>query len=369
MSVRAGQEYISSFTLKATQQTMNVVCTLLRFDITELWKKEDGRYICVYIHVEDIVRRMNPNIIAADSFYPNDSREHVLSPRLCDLAKASPNRYHWKVADPNSAAESRSGKPCLYPEQSSDIYPYQTEMAYRVDCGVADVDIFIVGFSFSSIICNSSRLNFLAVVSSAVYLAAFDLDDDNEVPATSPSAVAIRSSSVAVNAARRRELDEEASLHVVSPAYSDARAFEEVDHSRKFIYPISDIPLLRPVPVVSFYDIKGIRHIADGSHSNVFAGTLGRDKVAVKMIKEESIADPVAKHEYDMELDILSRINHPNIVRLIGQGTIPRRFLVLEYLGAGSLSSILEKNEMKSKFHFYILFNYLSALRTINLYC
>ena len=33
---------------------------------------------------------------------------------------------------------------------------------------------------------------------------------------------------------------------------------------------------------------------------------------------------------------MLSRINHPNIIRLIGAGQHPRRFIVLEWLGGKS---------------------------------
>ena len=335
MSVR-GQEYISSYTLKATQQTMNVICTVLRFDIVELWKKEEGNYVSVYIHAEDSVRRMNSTIIAADTFYPNDGRKHVLTPRLCDIAKESPSRYHWRVADPATAAHSRSGKPCLYPEHPT---PYQTEMAYRVDCGTSDLDIFIVGFSLSSIAFSSSRLNFLTGVSYAIYIAAFDLDEGSTSPASHSSAPV----TPFLDPVKRRELDA-----VTAGINSVALIQDSGGGSKKYAYPVSDIPLVRPVPLISFNDIKGIRHLADGSHSNVFAGTLGRDKVVVKMIKEESLHNAVAMHEYEIELALLSRMDHPNIVRLVGHGTHPRKFLVLEYLGGGILSSILETNEMKS---------------------
>lgn len=99
------------------------------------------------------------------------------------------------------------------------------------------------------------------------------------------------------------------------------------------------------------------------------------------MIKEEVQLDQVAVHEFDVEHGMLSRISHPNIIQvspphsfsprlvcptpglsnsqiplpsplsspsqLKGAGRLPRRFIVLEYLGGGSLSSILTQNQAK----------------------
>lgn len=38
---------------------------------------------------------------------------------------------------------------------------------------------------------------------------------------------------------------------------------------------------------------------------------------------------------------MLSRVRHPNIVRFLGSGKVPRKFLVLELLSGGSLSHAL----------------------------
>jgi serine/threonine protein kinase len=57
--------------------------------------------------------------------------------------------------------------------------------------------------------------------------------------------------------------------------------------------------------------------------------------------------NPVAMHEFDLEHGMLCRINHPNIIRVLGAGRVPRRFIVLEYLGGGSLHKILSQNQYK----------------------
>jgi hypothetical protein len=68
------------------------------------------------------------------------------------------------------------------------------------------------------------------------------------------------------------------------------------------------------------------------------------------MIKEEVAFEPVAVHEFDVEQGILARVNHPHIIKLLGSGRFPRRFIVLEYLEGGSLDTILSQNQAKPGF-------------------
>ncbi len=116
----------------------------------------------------------------------------------------------------------------------------------------------------------------------------------------------------------------------------------------EFSYPVCEIPVSIAVPdnlaMEHFTDIK---YIADGSNANVFLAKLNDEKVVIKMIKEEVQAEPIAMHEFNVEHGLLARIHHPNIVRLIGAGKFPRRFIVLEWLGGGTLNTILSQNQVK----------------------
>lgn len=53
---------------------------------------------------------------------------------------------------------------------------------------------------------------------------------------------------------------------------------------------------------------------------------------ATQMMKEQFADCPIAKKEFEVELSILSVVNHPNIVTLLGAGSKPLPFLVLEKL-------------------------------------
>lgn len=63
--------------------------------------------------------------------------------------------------------------------------------------------------------------------------------------------------------------------------------------------------------------------------------------VVIKLIKAERTSSAVAVSEFEIEENVLSRIAHPNIIRLLGSGNVPRKFLILECLNGGSLSHVL----------------------------
>ena len=116
----------------------------------------------------------------------------------------------------------------------------------------------------------------------------------------------------------------------------------------EFSYPVAEIPISSLVPdnlLLEHFD--DVQHIADGSNANIFLAKLNGERVIIKMIKADVQTDPVAVHEFDVEHGMLSRISHPNIIKLLGAGRSPRRFVVLEWLGGGSLNTILSQNQTK----------------------
>ena len=59
------------------------------------------------------------------------------------------------------------------------------------------------------------------------------------------------------------------------------------------------------------------------------------------MIKERPKYPLAADSEMILEADILSRIDHPNIITIHGTGEKIRKFIVLEYLEGGTLAKML----------------------------
>lgn len=79
--------------------------------------------------------------------------------------------------------------------------------------------------------------------------------------------------------------------------------------------------------------------IGSGGFGTVYLGVLNGTKVAVKRRDKNS---PQGAEEFQVEMELLSRLNHPNLVSLIGYcDEKDEMMLVYEYMGGGSLKSHL----------------------------
>jgi serine/threonine protein kinase len=94
-------------------------------------------------------------------------------------------------------------------------------------------------------------------------------------------------------------------------------------------------------------DFTDIVSIGSGTNSVIYKANLGGQMVVIKMISIESENDRFAVDEFETELSILEHCNHPHIVRYIGCGIHPRRFIVLEYLNEGTIDDHLQNNNYR----------------------
>lgn len=94
---------------------------------------------------------------------------------------------------------------------------------------------------------------------------------------------------------------------------------------------------------VTWSDVKNVEKLATGGHSCICTGTLDGEPVVVKFLRPEWEKNMAAIDEMDTEYDILSKLQHPNIVQLYGRGLISHGvpFLVMELLDGGTLSHAL----------------------------
>ena len=83
-------------------------------------------------------------------------------------------------------------------------------------------------------------------------------------------------------------------------------------------------------------------HVVDSSSCHIYRALSKENKeVILKLIKLDRISSPLAMSEFEAEGCILARVRHPHIIRLLGCGSNPRPFLVLEVLEGGTLSNSL----------------------------
>lgn len=92
---------------------------------------------------------------------------------------------------------------------------------------------------------------------------------------------------------------------------------------------------------LSWEDFMCVTHIVDSSSCHIYTALWAGTPVVVKLIKAERLSSPVAVAEFEIEESVLSRIAHPHVIRLLGSGSRPRKFLVLELLAGGSLAHAL----------------------------
>ena len=111
---------------------------------------------------------------------------------------------------------------------------------------------------------------------------------------------------------------------------------------RLFRVPWEDIPA-PALSAKSNFDISNIsdvRHLVDGSNSGLYIGYYKDNDVVIKMIKPKKSSSESILKEFDAEFEILRRVRHPNIIKVIGKGDSPRTFVVLEWLGGGDLATM-----------------------------
>lgn len=89
--------------------------------------------------------------------------------------------------------------------------------------------------------------------------------------------------------------------------------------------------------------LQNVEYLTDGGNSWIHTAVFNDKPVVVKTLKPECQDVVVAINEMEGELDVHSRLHHPNIVDLLGAGTTSRgvRFVVLERLDGGTLTQML----------------------------
>jgi len=66
-------------------------------------------------------------------------------------------------------------------------------------------------------------------------------------------------------------------------------------------------------------------------------------RVVIKVLRPEALQDAWFKKKFFQEFESLTRVNHPNVVRVLGSGTLPDKapFFVMEYVEGKTLASVM----------------------------
>ncbi|GMH72050.1 hypothetical protein TrLO_g6960 [Triparma laevis f. longispina] len=94
-----------------------------------------------------------------------------------------------------------------------------------------------------------------------------------------------------------------------------------------------------PVSTINLYDIAFSNRVGAGAAGTTYLGTWNSARVAVKVAS----ADKFGLSNFSIEIDILKRLNHPNVVRFYGAVVQPpTHCLVLEFADGGDLEEALQ---------------------------
>jgi len=100
--------------------------------------------------------------------------------------------------------------------------------------------------------------------------------------------------------------------------------------------------------------------IGEGGYGPVYKGSLDHTTVAIKVLQTDTAQ---GRDEFQREIEILSRIHHPNMVMLLG--TCPERgCLVYEYMENGSLEDQLFHRSERDSLPWFIRFRIASEIAT-----
>jgi len=358
------QQYHSTLLTTPTpivESLLSTTCETLNFDIAEMWLRTGPKtHQLTHSHVRATALDESVRQQLVDVYYGERSNErtHRLSPALCKRAKEA-GEVVWVTAQTRHGAEALK----------CSISDVRTAVAVPVCHTGAAVNVTIIYFSIRRAIMKPTAVEFLIHMSLAVAVASVNsLAEDVMVVDSEQPPLTIgghhnhggssgstgggvsglsAAAAVAATAAARSKLSKSCSP---SPLHGPNHHHHHLPN-RSLAFQGSD-PRATPQRLISvtgaqlnlqWESLRNVEYLTDGGNNWIHTAVLQGKSVVVKTLKPECQDVALAINEIEGELEIHSRLDHPNIVKLIGAGFTPRgvRFVVLERLDGGTLTQLL----------------------------
>lgn len=100
---------------------------------------------------------------------------------------------------------------------------------------------------------------------------------------------------------------------------------------------------------LTFDDFEDCALYAEGTNAVIYRALYNSVDVVIKMVKKEAAHNEIVADEFDMELSILKHCDHPNVIRYHGSGTVPRQFIVMEFLDEGTLGELFVRSDRSKR--------------------
>lgn len=277
----------------------------------------------------------------------------------------------------------------IHEEEENDeiVLPFKTILAHRVKV-LGERNGYLVCYSFNQIPFNTQKIDFVATICDAAFLSTSasqsfaaineDLDskdfffldapdvDTPQIPLNQLSLTSKEIMDILLKTNANLVTQEEPKPLLQQPKKDVNRRKSMPPNSswsytnktlvspykptspsnQSQVYPLDDLPILQDAPEdMSIDSLTDLKHIALGTHSALMTARYYGTKVFVKFMIPELVSSSLAQREFEFEQKLLRRLDHPNIVRILGSGIVPnpkgpRRFTVLEWLEEGLVNMI-----------------------------
>jgi len=103
--------------------------------------------------------------------------------------------------------------------------------------------------------------------------------------------------------------------------------------SGAFGFDVALLPVRTPIELsVDPGEFSDMEYLTEGSNSHIFTSRWRGQNVIVKMLQVDKAMNTTAIREFEIEVELLSRLHHGNVIRILGAGKRPRPYIILERL-------------------------------------
>jgi len=317
----------------AVEGVLAASCDVMGFDIAEMWLRTGLKtHQLTNSHLRPTALQDSVRQDLVDVYYGEKSNErtHRLSPALCKQAKDA-NDVVWVTAHTQNGAEALR----------MSISNVRTAVAVPVCHEASNTNVTIIYFSIRRIVVRPAAVEFLihmslsAAVTSVNALALDGLIDRDPNKLKTPQSGSFSTSATAEPSGLSKSTDgrrSKSGVHTNRPT-SRGISYQRVDKTS-----ITGARL-----DLQWRQLLNVEYLTDGGNSWIHTAVFDGKPVVVKTLRPECQDTAVAINEIEAEVAVHSRLNHPNIVSLIGAGWTSKkaRFIVLERLDGGTLTQML----------------------------
>mmetsp|Transcript_7719 Transcript_7719/g.22605 ORF Transcript_7719/g.22605 Transcript_7719/m.22605 type:complete len:863 (+) Transcript_7719:344-2932(+) len=317
----------------SVEAVLAATCEVMGFDIAEMWLRTGLKtHQLTNSHLRPTALQDSVRQEVVDVYYGDRSNErtHRLSPALCKRAKDA-NDVVWVTAHTQNGAEALR----------MSISNVRTAVAVPVCHEASNTNVTIIYFSLRRIALKPPAVEFLIHMSlSAAVTSVNALDKDGlldraqGVPTDEEGRVSVPSPSrVHKNNWQLSKTSDGVGSNRMTPVISKPISYQRADRTS-----ITGARL-----DLQWRQLLNVEYLTDGGNSWIHTAVFDGKPVVVKTLRPECQDSAQAISEIEAEVAVHARLNHPNVVSLIGAGWTSKkvRFIVLERLDGGTLTQML----------------------------